>query len=240
MIVYSNYPRKKSSLFLVVHTCIVISVYSCIFFSASIAHVCAQEFFISLGFRCDCAQNMIRNNVRKCSLPFDWIFSPDFERVTTLIEHKFDGFFSLDTIYAVDDPGNILHTSVHNNKYLLQFVHDLPKGVSLQEAYPSLAEKYRRRISRFFMLLKTGRKIIFLRRRISKKEAATFVAMMQRNYPALDFTLVAINGSSEHDSIWKIPHVDLYICPETFIPGRGSEISKADWDAIFNRYRRPL
>ena len=136
--------------------------------------------YISLGSSCSIAYQLQLLNLKKESLPFDWVRTPNISFVLQLIQNNFLGF--LDDLEHIKDENKFpfiedydgindnfdtiidKNTKIYKNKYL-GFYHDFKDGISLEE----IKEKYDRRIKRFYDIIKN--KCIFIRDEIKFKES---------------------------------------------------------------------
>lgn len=109
-----------------------------------INHIC------SLGGLCHTAQFLKRNNVKKCSYPFDWIFS-NCEMITHCLNDKFSTF---------------LNKTYYTNISKTQCGHSLYNSVMFNHHNPLMNENdysyYIRCIDRFNKLLHNNDKKMFI------------------------------------------------------------------------------
>ena len=137
--------------------------------------------YISLGPTCSVAYQLQKLNLKKESLPFDWIRCNSIINVLDLIKNNFQGFFD-DLAYVRNDEkfpyiseddssisekfDNLkdMETKIYKSKHI-GFFHDFKDGVSIDE----VKEKYDRRIKRFYEKIKN--KSTFIRDEIHFKNA---------------------------------------------------------------------
>lgn len=114
--------------------------------------------YISLGPTCSVAYQLQKLNMKKESLPFDWIRCNSITVVLDLIKNNFQGFFD-DLTHVKDDDkfpfindsdeqfDNIrdMKTKIYKSKQV-GFFHDFKEEISLDD----VKEKYDRRIKRFY------------------------------------------------------------------------------------------
>lgn len=104
-------------------------------FHIYILFVYMKKRYISLGADCGVSEFLKKNNLRDCSLPFDWIVS--YQGPTDIIRNNFEGFM------PKDGGGRFFH-----KESKCWFVH---------YSFPEDNEKMNRRIARFTeMLEKSG------------------------------------------------------------------------------------
>lgn len=112
------------------------------------------ENFISLGAGCQVAASMSKFGLRSWSGVFDWLFTASFEWILYYIEKDFKGFLEKSNLeISLDNPNSFKEK---NSGFV--FLHE---GVSLDEGYELIKEKYRKRIERF--LYETTKNTCFLR-----------------------------------------------------------------------------
>jgi hypothetical protein len=129
---------------------------------------------ISLGCNCTVAHHLQRNFLRTESLPFDWLITPQGNKVQLLTENRFRDFpgrNNLEEIPNVLPYGNFL-----DKKYNARLVHDfIANGLDIQ--YDYIFEKYRRRGSRFLEILNSGEKCLFIRKLYDNADLRDTVAL---------------------------------------------------------------
>ena len=129
------------------------------------------DLIFGFGPACSCSQTLRRAGLQLLSFPFDWIgpnadnvgWDDDVRRRTDLICCEFNDWLHVeDFSYRSDHPTN--GKSIYFNKALhLVFIHDFPKGIPLTESFPSIRDKYRRRIARFLGLLGSSHRVLIAR-----------------------------------------------------------------------------
>jgi len=119
------------------------------------SYISSKPIHISLGPDCCISYQLQKYNLKKETLPFDWIKCNNLNKLLSLIENKFIDFFdniiekkqSNNFIYVNenwDDNDKINIVRLINTKYNLHFPHD--NTITFKE-------KYNRRINRFLSLL---------------------------------------------------------------------------------------
>jgi len=117
------------------------------------------NYVCSLGFSLATASLLKRNNLKKCSYPFDWIYS-DFNVVIDSLKDNFKKFLDKDNF--IDHLDNNPIQCGHKLYSRVMFNHSNPRN---KDVY----EYYERCIARFNNLLK-------------KKEKKLFVIIVNKNY----------------------------------------------------------
>jgi len=133
--------------------------------------------YISLGPTCSVAYQLQKLNLKKESLPFDWIRCNSVLTVLDLIKNNFNGFLN-DLIHVKDDEKfpfideseesfddiKDMKTKIYKTNKI-GFFHDFKDGVTFDD----VKEKYDRRIKRFYDVSKN--KSVFIRDDIYFKES---------------------------------------------------------------------
>lgn len=127
-----------------------------------------KEYDIVYSIGRDCANSMflMRRGLRVTSGPFDWLTKADFETRIQLILDEFKNFLNkedLNLLPELDEKNkNRGHVSYANTRTDFYFYHDFPSGISLDESYPEVKEKYERRIKRFLDNLNNKQKVLLV------------------------------------------------------------------------------
>jgi hypothetical protein len=135
--------------------------------------------YISLGPTCSVAYQLQKLNLKKESLPFDWIRCNSISFLLNLIKNNFNNFFD-DLTYVKDDTKfpyiekddsvelfdeiKDFKTKIYKTKNI-GFFHDFKEDVTIDQ----IKEKYNRRIKRFYETIKN--KSIFIRDDLFFKES---------------------------------------------------------------------
>lgn len=132
------------------------------------------DVIVSLGSACGPAAHLRRHNLRRVSMPLDWVVSNSLSDVNRLLKNKFDGFMELKnmrliegTHYFVDDEvvQPVKSYFIKDMYYNIISVHDFPvlKDQDWTATYPSYKEKLNMRTNRFLEMIKTSQSILFIR-----------------------------------------------------------------------------
>jgi hypothetical protein len=104
--------------------------------------------YISLGIDCAIADILKEQNLRKCSLPFDWIVT--YEGVANIIDNEFQNYIPEDNQFFNNDSTPL------NIYYGVRFHHNV---------FPQDREVIIKRVERFKYILENSQeKIIFIRK----------------------------------------------------------------------------
>lgn len=128
--------------------------------------------FIPLGSSCSVAYQLQQLNVRQCAYPFDWLRVELLDNITNVLKNNFDEFvtscqetsvsnnFPISTDDQFPNSNDKTQNSIiMKNKYEMKFYHDFNDKTSLKE----VDEKYKRRIERFYKIIKETNKVCFIR-----------------------------------------------------------------------------
>lgn len=178
----------------------------------------SYDTVIGIGSACDPTIHIKRLNLRKCSLPLDWVVSLSLSDVSRLLNNKFRGFMELKNMQLKDgshfylDDGTPVFSDDRFTKvesyfvedicYNILSVHDFPilPNQDWTTTYPSFKEKLNNRINRFLDLMNTSQSILFVRWSATYKEAIELQSALRKLTNGL-FHVVIINP------IEGLPHV---------------------------------
>ena len=112
------------------------------------------DVIYSIGADCGCAGNLKRFKLRITSGPFDWLFKASLEQRFVCLMNDFADFLNIEDFEKLEKDANAKlqdnkHDYYFNTKTGFQFLHDFPIDSDLREVFPSVKEKYERRIARF-------------------------------------------------------------------------------------------
>ena len=120
----------------------------------------------SIGQDCACGLYMKKARIRCCSGPFDWLTNTSFENRINIILNDFEDFFNKEDFRIMqkptnfpDDKGNEYYENTRTGLY---FWHDFPTNIDFETIFPSVKEKYNRRIKRFYDNIINNEKILLI------------------------------------------------------------------------------
>lgn len=221
-------------------------------------NITPKPICISLGADCEPAIQLRDFNLRQEAYPFDWLMIHDFRGLYTLLAEHFQHFLDKEWL-------EYRKAYIYNKRYDIKFFHDFPLSnkplsSSLQDLddhmyggffdslasnfldyLPTIAQKYKRRIKRFYIALQSGSPIYFFRTHyITPFQARKLVYFFTQNFPYLNFKLIAIHSLSHCKGNWNIPHVEsFYIDPKLFSINLNEmkRIETSEWIKIFKKLR---
>lgn len=128
----------------------------------------SYDFAFGLGQNCANAAYMSGWNLRMCSSPFDWLDGrgAGLKVCVDLICNDFAGFLDKDALKPVEnkmgeiDDKNCDYYRDTKNGFLA--MHEFPRGVPLDESYPKVMAKHRRRIERLYAKVREAKRTLFV------------------------------------------------------------------------------
>lgn len=168
------------------------------------------DLIFCIGTACSCSQTLRGAGLQLMSFPFDWVSFHDEaedvrDAVVTRIEcicNGFDGWIRREDFHTIgENGGDHMGTGTldcYNDRLQMRFPHDFPTTKSLDESFPSILEKYRRRISRLYELLDQSDRILLFRMERPNQSfeppVESFAAARERllaRYPGKHFDFLA-------------------------------------------------
>ena len=112
------------------------------------------DIVYSIGHDCACSMYLKKHRLRVVSGPLDWLTSVPAHMRFDMILNDFDGFMNINDFEFVEKDPNIVNDDkcdyYKNKRTGLYFYHDFATGVPLEKSFGAVAEKYNRRIKRFY------------------------------------------------------------------------------------------
>lgn len=112
---------------------------------------------------CSCTQSLRKYNLQIRSFPFDWLYGSNFLGRCQILTQQFNRFIEQRDLKDINtfDGGKSNPCKVYYNSYNdITFNHDFPMGESFENSYPTIKEKYDRRIKRLLENIKTSKNIL--------------------------------------------------------------------------------
>lgn len=171
--------------------------------------------YISLGSVCQLANSLALMGLKKETMPFDFVASRDFSKVTNAILTDFSGYthrqhFEIHD-YQPINPG--MEQVVQNYIYDVSFPHDLIAAEQLKD-FDNFKSKYDRRIKRFMEL--TG-PVLFIRYQYlntdkTYKHAIRLVEHFKSR--GIEPHLLNAKRGDVFECVWDSPDYTEFIIPE--------------------------
>lgn len=118
---------------------------------------------ISLGQACSCATTLIQCNLRRAAYPFDWLYGSDLNGRVNFVVNDFENFLEKEDLKHTGDRESPMPCKIFKNtRSNIVFNHDFPLSMTLDESFPSVKEKYNRRINRLYANIKQTEKVLFV------------------------------------------------------------------------------
>lgn len=183
----------------------------------------------SLHYGCQVAWQIESNGMRKFAYPFDW-FHTSLESLTGFMYNKGVNFLDLDKIAVIGPyPGDTSRMHVIDLVYGISSYHDFFSSPPLAN-HPQVKAKYERRIRRFFDLLNSNKRILFVRQGLSREQVEYLDCAIRSLYPHLSYTILAVNDSADYLYSWGLERIQNFYLQQ--IPG--------DWVGDFARWKEIL
>lgn len=124
------------------------------------------DIIYSIGHDCACSMYLQRHNLRICSGPLDWITGIPAPARFDLLINEFPDFLNLGDMEFIQKNPNIFNDDrcdyYKNKRTGFLFYHDFPIGIPISESIPNVAEKYARRIRRFYDNIKNKNRVLLV------------------------------------------------------------------------------
>lgn len=124
------------------------------------------DIVYSIGHDCACSMYLRKHNLRVVSGPLDWLTSVPAHNRFDLLLNDFEGFMNQDDFQFVEKNPNIVNDDkcdyYKNTRTGLYFYHDFPVNVPLDQSFPDVKKKYKRRIDRFYQNIKKHKRVLLV------------------------------------------------------------------------------
>lgn len=180
------------------------------------------DLIVPLGESCQVAYQLERLGLRFTSLPFDWLFSLDTNKVIEAIESGFKDWLCKKNLVE-EKPTQTGHLKIIDKKYGTIHQHIFPLNEPWEKSYKEVKTIVDRRVKR--LLSFANKKILFVRTNMNLEEAECLEKALIRRFGqgihllvlnhTNNFEIQEINHSLKFTSVYEIYHE--------------SEGLKADW-----------
>lgn len=120
------------------------------------------DLVFGVGGACSCSWALRNSNLQFASYPFDWVARVDLKGRSQIIADDFKNWLLKDQLWFEEGTASYNNDIYHNRKTGIGFNHDFPKGVSLDDSFDSVQEKYRRRIDRLFAHIRRSKRVLIV------------------------------------------------------------------------------
>lgn len=172
-----------------------------------------KPLFISLGSWCVPALIMRQFGLRHAAYPFDWNACGSFDDFYTNLKNDFKDFLLKENLVWTPAAPTI----VHDNGSKIAFFHDFPIlgngnhniAPNFLDAYPSIKDKYNRRITRFRETLSSASPVIFIRIDAAGNRTQTIRLrdLIALQYPHLEFLIIQLGATAEYKQPWNLDRI---------------------------------
>jgi hypothetical protein len=164
------------------------------------------DYAISMGVSCQPAWHLAKNGLRDRSYPMDWIDTRNTDSLCAVLSNGFEDFFEKHLLEP-EFSGIRNQLRFRNKKYGFLFQYGFNGLDSFDEDFEATKEVYRRRIARLEERLASDASVLFVRLHSNPEDAEKIASTLTREYPNLDFTLLALDNTEENRKDWGIPGV---------------------------------
>lgn len=125
------------------------------------------DFIFSIGSACSCTEALRGAKLQFSSFPFDWITVRDRpgdirHKVDAICDDFRNWFNKEDFAYAGTKDWH-LKDFYRNMRTGIVFNHEFPKGIPFEVSFPSVRERYDRRIRRLFRCIGSAKSVLMVR-----------------------------------------------------------------------------
>jgi hypothetical protein len=152
----------------------------------------SYDTIINLGGDCQVAWQLKLNNLRPYSLPFDWLVIP-CSAIIKLLDNNFNNFLAKESLTFINKQP---YPHIRDHLYSINLLHTFTLSENFLDTYDEVKAKYDKRTARFWHLINQGKKVLFIRKGITKIEAIDLDLVLQRLYPSLEYTILALDATN--------------------------------------------
>ena len=158
------------------------------------------DLIVPLGYACSCSQTLRRAGLQLASFPWDWVGVPPPSERCRLICDGFKDWMNLEDLKWAGKNDTFGHEEVLNARTGLIIMHDFVQGTPIEEQYPAIAAKYKRRIARLDRLLKTSKRVLLVSvdtpvspAPVPPEDGRKAIEIMSAAYPNASFDFLLVN-----------------------------------------------
>jgi len=167
----------------------------------------AYDFAFGLGQNCANAAYMSGWNLRMCASPFDWLDGrrAGLKVCVGLICSDFEGFLDRASLRPVENKRGPIDDKncdyYHDTRNGFLAMHEFPHGVPLDESYPKVMAKHRRRIERLYARVRESRRTLFVYwsrfESVPDAELLELAARLRRKFAGSAVDLLVIENKAD-------------------------------------------
>ena len=154
----------------------------------------SHDAIINLGGDCQVAYQLTKHGLRDYALPFDALVTP-YEALHALLTNEFEGFMTPDNF--VFEMNEKAEKYILDKRYGIKLIHDFKINEKFLDDYEAVASKYERRIARLFERIRAAGYPLFIRKKITREQAAELRALLHTMRNGRPFILAALDGDKE-------------------------------------------
>ena len=189
---------------------------------------------ISLGGTCQVAFQLKRLELRRESMPFDWIFLTEPEDIIRAVETDFEGWLTLDNLAELGESQTDCRRII-DNKFNAIHQHIFPMDKTYEEAYPEVKKIVMRRLDRVLSLRGEDKDILFVRLNMPVDDAKRLGDIIREKYGPNAYLLVVNHTKEMHvrQLVCDISNVLIYeIFDENENTGQKWQGHNPHWDLL--------
>ena len=154
---------------------------------------------MSIGAACFVPEVLKTENLRDFSGPFDWMYGGGIEKRLEILKHRFQNYFNYEDFEFVkknQENGKFIYK---NKRSEIVYNHDFTSD-KLDETFPEISQKYKRRTDRVLKLLDDEQKILLVYAGLAligdKQKVINLIEEINKIYKA-DIDLLFINNNPQ-------------------------------------------
>lgn len=172
-----------------------------------------MTIYVSLGKQCHIATELKKRNLRKFSLPYDWLYIGCFSDIVKLLNSRNSQLFDYKAWEIYDEEANQFRNKLLEN---LKSRHFFNRNLS---NFDEVTELFKKRTTRLFELFEEDEEIIFIRdeqwydlsRTFIENEISAFSEFFRKNYPKLKWKLILLLDSKNEKQFQEFSKKDVQI-----------------------------
>lgn len=177
------------------------------------------DVLYSLGHNCLPASQLNHSKIRNVAGVIDWMISPHLSGVSALLRDRFQYIMLRDNLRYYGASADSGCYVIRDAAYDLYSVHDFPmedNDPEILQSYSGLKQKLDYRASRFLQLMRSGKRIFFLRTEATSYETEELLHILD-NLVAGEYKLLVVNHAQVSEIVqidYLLPNVCTLLIPE--------------------------
>lgn len=121
------------------------------------------DCIFSLGVICYCAELLTKARLRTFSAPFDWLCGASLEKRIDFLCNDFQDFLNIEDLEKTGERDHPENCDIYiNKKNQIEFNHDFPKRVALEDSFPKVKAQYDKKIKRLKEKIKASKNTLIV------------------------------------------------------------------------------